>query len=262
MPAITYATQPVDFLKILAHKLRWKLVTALSQSDYRVQELVEMLHQPQNLVSYHLRLLSDLQLVTEHRSTADGRDVYYSLDLVQMHRMLKAVGQALHPALNGDQADLEGLRVTHSSTQARILCLCTENSARSQMAEGILRHLGGILVDVFSAGTAPSKVHPDAVRALAGMDIDISQQRAKHVDKFAGQTFDFIITVCDRARENCPIFPGNGHRIHWSLPDPAAVAGDEARYAAFEQTARQLRSRIRYFVAALFAGAYERKTYR
>src|SRR5258706_15638577 len=99
MKAQPQALQPFDFLRLIAHELRWQLVTALTHSDYRVQELVDALKQPQNLVSYHLKQLRDLRLVVERRSTADARDIYYSLDLVQLQTFYDAVGEALHPAL-------------------------------------------------------------------------------------------------------------------------------------------------------------------
>lgn len=118
----------------------------------------------------------------------------------------------------------------------RILILCTGNSARSQMAEGFLRHASGGRVEVASAGTAPSVVRPEAIAAMAEIGIDISAQRSKHVDEFRGQAFDYVITVCDHARDACPVFPGNGRRLHFSFPDPAAVHGDEAtRLDAFRR---------------------------
>lgn len=131
----------------------------------------------------------------------------------------------------------------------RVLFLCTENSARSQMAEGILRHLSGGRIEVFSAGSHPSSVHPYAIQVLAAMGIDISQQKSKHLDEFRDQSFDYIVTVCDRVRESCPTFPGDPEGIHWSFIDPAAVKGsDKDRYRAFEQVALQLITRLRYFL--------------
>ncbi len=116
----------------------------------------------------------------------------------------------------------------------RVLILCTGNSARSQMAEGLLRALGDGAFDVFSAGTKPGIVRPEAIAVMAERGIDISGHRSKHVDEFAGQRFDYVITVCDSANESCPVFPGAPHRIHWSFPDPAAVEGAETeRLAAF-----------------------------
>jgi arsenate reductase (thioredoxin) len=110
----------------------------------------------------------------------------------------------------------------------RILILCTGNSARSQMAEGLVRQLGGDRFDAFSAGTKPSHVNPLAVQAMKEIDIDISQQRSKHLNEYLNQPFDIVMTVCDDAAETCPVFPGKAERMHWSFPDPAAATGSEA----------------------------------
>lgn len=137
----------------------------------------------------------------------------------------------------------------------RVLFLCTHNAARSQMAEGILRDLSRGTVDVSSAGTEPAGVHPLAARALRDMNIDVRRQRSKHVDEFAGQTFDFVVTLCDSARELCPVFPGDPERIHWSFPDPGAVAGtEEERLQAFKHTARELATRLRPFLSVVERG--------
>jgi len=134
----------------------------------------------------------------------------------------------------------------------RVLFLCTHNSARSQMAEGILRHLAGDRFEVESAGTEPSRVHPLAVRAMAARGIDIGGQTSKPMDRLAGKRFDYVITVCDRASESCPIFPGAPQRIHWSIPDPAAVEGDETtRAAAFDAAGQELATRIRHLLALI-----------
>lgn len=140
--------------------------------------------------------------------------------------------------------------ISHLPTkQIRALFLCTHNSARSQMAEGILRHLSEGRVEVQSAGSEPQELHPLAVQAMAKMGIDISRQRSKHLNEFLGQSFDYVVTVCDRAQESCPTFPGDPKQIHWSFVDPAAVEGPEsAPMRAFDQVALQLMNRIRYFV--------------
>lgn len=128
----------------------------------------------------------------------------------------------------------------------RVLILCTGNSARSQMAEGLLRHDGGAAFEVFSAGTKPSHVRPEAIEVMREIGIDISGHRSKSVDEFLGQQFDYVITVCDNAKEHCPVFPGNVQLIHWSFEDPAAVTGDAAtRLAAFRRVRDQLRERLR-----------------
>jgi arsenate reductase len=126
--------------------------------------------------------------------------------------------------------------------------LCTANSARSQMGEGLLRRDGGDRYEVFSAGTNPGSVRPEAIAVMGEIGIDISGHRSKSVDEFAGQRFDFVITVCDSARDSCPVFPGPARRIHWSLEDPAAVQGsEETRLHAFRRTRDQLNERIKAF---------------
>jgi thioredoxin type arsenate reductase len=238
---------PPPILKLLGHDLRWQLVNLLAKSDLRVQELVEGLAQPQNLVSYHLHKLLSGGVVREQRSIADGREIYYSLDLERVKDLLSATGAALHPGLAG--APLESGLFTGPAQPQRVLFLCTHNSARSQMAEAILRARGGDQVEAHSAGTQPSRVHPLAIQAMREMGIDISDQRSKSLDEFLGQTFDAIVTVCDRAREACPVFPGDPARIHWSIPDPLEAQGSEAeQLEAFRETAAQLDTRIHYFL--------------
>lgn len=131
----------------------------------------------------------------------------------------------------------------------RVLILCTGNSARSQMAEGLLRHDGGDRFEVESAGTEPSDVRPQAIEAMREIGIDISSHHSKSVDEFIGQEFDTVITVCDNANERCPVFPGKTERIHWSFEDPAAVEGDEAaRLAVFRRVRDEIRRRLRDFI--------------
>lgn len=130
----------------------------------------------------------------------------------------------------------------------RVLILCTGNSARSQMAEGLLRHDAGNVYEVFSAGTKPSQVRPEAIAAMREVGIDISGHRSKSVDEFAGQDFDYVITVCDNAKESCPIFPAKTKRIHWSIEDPALVQGSQGeRWTAFRRVRDELRARLQAF---------------
>ena len=132
--------------------------------------------------------------------------------------------------------------------QKRVLILCTGNSARSQMAEGLLRQVGEDRFEVWSAGTKPSHVRPEAIEVMREIGIDISGQRSKSVDEFAGQEFDYVITVCDNANENCPVFPGKTVRIHWSFDDPAAVVGDRsARLEVFRRVRDEIGARLRKF---------------
>jgi len=137
------------------------------------------------------------------------------------------------------------------TNKERVLILCTGNSARSQMAEGLLRHEAGDRFEVSSGGTKPGMVRPEAITVMAEIGIDISSHRSKSVDEFAGLEFDWVITVCDNARESCPVFPARTKQLHWSLEDPAAVQGSEDhREAAFGNIRDQLLERIREFVSA------------
>jgi arsenate reductase len=133
-----------------------------------------------------------------------------------------------------------------------LLVLCTGNSARSQMAEGLFRHLLGHRFDVHSAGTHPSFVRPEAIAVMAELGIDLSGHRSKSVDEFLARDFAWVVTVCDNARENCPHLPGAAARLHWGFDDPAAVPGDEpARLAAFRLIRDQIRARIQDWARTL-----------
>ena len=130
----------------------------------------------------------------------------------------------------------------------RILILCTGNSARSQMAEGLWRHFTGGRDEVFSAGTKPSRVRPEAIAVMREIGIDISGHRSKSIDEFLDQVFDTVITVCDNANESCPVFPGITQRLHWPFPDPAAVEGAEPeRLRAFREVRDRISEQIRDF---------------
>ena len=249
MGAVASVSMPPTFLALLANAVRWQLLVALARSDYRVQELADLVGKPMNLVSYHLGRLRAMKLVRERRSDADSRDVYYGLDLDTIRQLYHDAGQSLHPALGRPDPFAAGEPVSAEPGPTRVLFLCTENSARSQMAEGILRHFSRGQVEVASAGSRPSSVHPLAVQVLAEHGIDISHHRSKSLEEFRGESFDYIITVCDRIKESCPTFPGDPARIHWSFADPAAVQGSEqARYWAFRVTAKELMTMVRYLL--------------
>jgi arsenate reductase len=124
----------------------------------------------------------------------------------------------------------------------RVLFICTHNSARSQMAEGLLRHLKNDRFEVFSAGTEATFVRPMAIQAMAELGIDISQQQSKTLDRYLNQLFDDVITVCDTAAEACPVFPGAARRHHWSFEDPSKASGSDLEKL---QVYRQVRDRIR-----------------
>lgn len=134
------------------------------------------------------------------------------------------------------------------TTKGRLLVLCTGNSARSQMGEGLFRNAAGPGWEIFSAGTKPTQVRPEAITVMREIGIDISGHRSKSADQFAGQPFDYIVTVCDNARESCPVFPAAAQRIHWSFEDPAAVQGsEEDRLQAFRRIRDQIRDKVDNF---------------
>ena len=135
----------------------------------------------------------------------------------------------------------------------KVLFLCTGNSCRSQMAEGLLRHLGKGAVEVASAGTEPKEVHPDAIWSMREIGIYISSQCSKSLDPFLGQPFDYCITLCDEAQQNCPVFPGASQNLHWSIPDPAVAQGpEEERMKVFHQVREDLEARIRRWLDGIF----------
>jgi protein-tyrosine-phosphatase/DNA-binding HxlR family transcriptional regulator len=249
MRAVHAKTQSLDFLKLLAHDIRWRILLALARSDHRVEELVRQIRQPHNLISYHLKRLRLQKLVSERRSSADARDIYYSLSLDQVRQLYAEAGQALHPGISEPASMHQTQTKTLRESPVRVLFLCTHNSARSQMAEGLLRHLGGDRVEVFSAGSKPTSIHPFAIKVMGRMGIDLSQQRVKHIEEFTGQNFHYILTLCDKVREVCPVFPGDPEQIHWSFPDPAAIEGDlQIQESAFQQTLVILKMRLEYLL--------------
>lgn len=130
----------------------------------------------------------------------------------------------------------------------RVLFLCTGNSARSQMAEGLLRHLASDRFEVFSAGTDPSFVRPHAITVMSEIGIDISHQRSKSLTEFLSDNFDYVITVCDHANQRCPVFPGPAKRVHWSIDDPVVSGPEETQLASFRQAREELHDRIRDFL--------------
>src|SRR5262249_2062363 len=225
-------------------------------SDYRVRELVRRLDEPQNLISYHLRLLRDGGLVTARRGSFDGRDSYYHLDLDRCADGLAGSGAALHPALCRDAAPpIPPLR-RRPSRGIAVLFVCTGNSSRSPIAEALLRDRTAGRVGVTSAGSQPkARLHPNTVRVLRqAYGIDTAHRRPRHLDTLTGRRFDHVITLCDKAREVCPDFAHHPRQAHWSILDPAtANDSDQASYPAFQRTAADIDTRIRHLLPVLAA---------
>jgi protein-tyrosine-phosphatase/DNA-binding transcriptional ArsR family regulator len=243
-------SSPPRFLRLAGHPLRWRLLSELARSDRRVGELCELAGRRQSLVSYHLRQLRDGGLVSMRRSAADGRDSYYVVDLARCGELLSSAGASLHPALA--PTTRSRARRECGAPLARVLFLCTGNSARSQIAEAVCERLSDGAVSAASAGSDPKPLHPNAVRVMRERGIDLAGRRSKHLSEFADQRFDYVISLCDRVREVCPEFPGWPEPIHWSIPDPAREPGsDEQTLPAFERTATELGTRIGFLIEAI-----------
>ena len=245
------ALPPPDFLQLAGHPLRWRLLGELARSDRRVHELTGLVDEAQNLVSYHLGKLRDAGLVSVRRSSADGRDAYYAADLPRIGALLSATAGALHPGLASTPPSAR----SDTRGPVQVLFLCTGNSARSQMAEALVRARSGGAVHAYSAGSHPKPLHANAIRVMRERyGIDLAGHATKHLNVFADERFDWVITLCDRVREVCPEFPGQPETIHWSIPDPAAGDLDDRRsHPAFQQTAADLESRIGFLLAVLGA---------
>ncbi len=224
-------------MRMAAHPLRWALMSELASSDRRVRELVAAVGEPQNLVSYHLRLLRAAGLVGARRSSFDGRDSYYHLDLARCATAFGDAAAALHPAL--------APAARAWPADSAVLFLCTGNSARSPIAEALLRRrVEGI--HVASAGSHPRpRMHPNTARVLhEDYGIELDPRPPQSLAALGQRRFDYVITLCDKIRE-LPRDHGSAVTTHWSLPDPSAAADtDRAAYPEFRRVARELDTRI------------------
>ena len=241
---------PPSFVRLAGHPLRWRLLGELARSDRRVRELVSLVGQPQNLVSYHLGRLRAERLVAARRSTFDARDAYYHLDLANCADALAAAGLALHPGLR-----LAPVPAAAPVRRCRVLFLCTGNSARSPVAAELLRRRAP-RIEVASAGSRPKALHPHTVRVLRAHGIELAGRPPRHLSVYGHQRFDYVITLCDKVREVCPEFPGQAERVHWSIPDPAASGGTgQDTYPGFERMAAELETRIGFLLATIGAAS-------
>jgi protein-tyrosine-phosphatase len=240
----------LEFLRLAGEPVRWYLLRELARSDRHVRELTDLVGRPQNLVSYHLSKLRSAGLVAARRSSADGRDAYYTVALDRFSELLTATGRSLHPGLRLAPA----LATVPLSRPVRLLFLCTGNSARSQIAEALAAARSEGRAEAFSAGSRPKPVHSHAAQVLRERGIDLGDRSPKHLSLFAAAQFDYVITLCDKVREVCPEFPGHPGYIHWSMADPAASgADDQATLLSFRRVAAELDTRIGYLLAGLGA---------
>lgn len=242
------AADVLPFLKVLADESRLTIIRLLALTDLRAGELVARLQIPQNALSYHLKQLRAVGLLQDHRSSGDARDIYYRVNLDRLHTLYQAAGAALHPGFSRQEQRDSTSRGGWHDQPLRVLFLCTHNSARSQLAEGILRYLGGDQVVAYSAGSAPLTVHPYALRLLTELGLNAEEFHAKSLDGFLDQSFDYIITVCDRVRDRCPVFPDDPQHIHWSIPDPLTIEDANAQWKEFCRVQQDLLTRVRYLL--------------
>jgi protein-tyrosine-phosphatase/DNA-binding transcriptional ArsR family regulator len=248
MAATNRAAVP-PLMRMASHPLRWALLSELAASDQRVRELAAAVDEPQNLVSYHLRLLRSSGLVDARHSSFDGRDTYYHLNLTRCAGAFGEAAAALHPAL----APAPTTTPTARPAVRSVLFLCTGNSARSPMAEALLQKKGQGRIRAASAGSHPKPhVHRNAVRIMRDMyGIDLRDGRPQSLTAVARRRFDHVITLCDKVREYARDH-GLAPTMHWSVPDPSAAAdSDRASYPEFRYVASELNSRIDFLLPVL-----------
>lgn len=239
----------IRVFKALSDETRIRLLKLLQQRELCVCELMQALNMTQPRVSRNLRILKDAGLVKDRR---EGLWVHYSLDESSFNVFAGQMLKLLKDWLNDDETvnkDMENLKKAvrlSAKDKVQVLFICTGNSARSQIAEGLLRMQAQDMADVYSGGTEPQKdVHPLAKKVMEEHGIDLSLHYAKGLDRFLNKKFDIIVTVCDKARQTCPIFPGNAIRYHWNLDDPSAVEGnEEKRLSVFRKTFEEISKRI------------------
>jgi len=242
-PQTTDSDTALQTLKLLADDTRWRLLQALRISDHQVGELVARLNVSQNLVSYHLGILRHAGLVQVRRSDADARATYYGLNLPAIQDSYQQIGRGLQ---------LETTIVPGSTPTLPVIFLCTANSARSQMAEGWLRHLSYGSIPVSSAGTQPGQLHPLALQVMAEVGIDMSAQVSKGLSALLDTAPGVVVTVCDLAREQCFPCLNAPVQLHWSIPDPVQAQGSQdEQLQVFRSVRDQIGQRVESLLALL-----------
>jgi protein-tyrosine-phosphatase len=228
------------------------MLVELAGSDRQVGELTDVVGQPQGLVSYHLARLRSGGLVSSHKSSFDGRAVYYRVHLDRCGELLASTGAALHPGIPASGPAIPSRLGARNRRRIKVLFVCTGNGTRSQIAEALLRTRAGDTVEVVSAGTHPKSIHPNAIGVLSELGIDISAAQSKSIAQYRGRHFDYVITLCDKAREICPEFAGQRREMHWSIEDPSRLPGSRrATMPAFRAVAADLESRIGFLLSLI-----------
>ena len=231
--------------------LRLRLLLALAQREYTLAELTESLDVPPIVAAQELSALCEARLVGRYAPADGSLLTTYALDRTQLDTQCTMALAVFFPGFDEERVPLiedEDLTIP----QPRVLFLCTYNAASSQMAEGILHHLSAGRVAAFSAGSAPTALHPLAIQTLAQAGIDVSDHRPKHLALYRDMRFDYVITLCDCRSEICPTFPGTAEHHLWPVADPSLDAeSEEARRAAFARTADDLMGRVCAFLQHL-----------
>ena len=230
--------------------MRWRLLSELAYSDRRVGELCALLELPQNLVSYHLGRLRAERVVSRRRSSADGRDSYYVLELARCGELLAETGSgAASGAAPRATTGRARARRARRRTRTRVLFLCTGNSARSQIAEALAERLGGGAVEARSAGSHPKPLHPNAVRVMRERGIDIAGRAPSTWTSSPTSGSTTWSASATASARSAPSSRGHPDLIHWSIPDPARDGdSDRQTYPAFERTAEELATRIAFLL--------------
>ena len=251
------ATQPPEILGLLSDPLRWQVVVELGRSDRRVGELVQLVGKPQNLVSYHLAELRQAGIVRARRSSADGRDVYYSADLFRCRDLLDEAGRSLHPGLSLVSTQPAGAAPQRPRPRSAVPL------HRQQRALPDRRSRHGAPIGWRRRGTqrgeSSQAAASERVRVMAERGIDISSRPTKSLTRFTRSRFDRVITLCDKVREICPEFPGPPIAADWSIADPAAAGdSDQMTYPAFEHVADEINDRVALLLADVQGRPLER----
>ena len=267
-PRLDVLEGPPRFLRLTGHPVRWRLLSELARSDRQVRELTALTGQAQSLTSYHLGQLRVGGLVTTRRSSADGRDTYYSLDLAGCRDRLIEAGAALYPGLRL-QTRSAGSGIGSRSADGRRAspvrssgcCSCARATAPGPRWRRLSWN-GSAAPRSMSAVPAPTPgaLQPEAVRVMRDRGVDIGNRRSKHLSEFTADRFDYVISLCDRVREVCPDFPGAPFVAHWSIPDPAAdsdATSDVTRGEVFARTADVLTTRVQFLLAAIENAPHE-----
>jgi protein-tyrosine-phosphatase len=241
----------ISALRNFGEPNRLTIIALLSTGPMLVGDICIASGLPLTLVSQHLRVLRESGMVWAKRDGKDARAVWYSLNPERIKEIQTALSMVFDMAKMVDRRIFETKQSPELFREKfRVLFLCSGNSARSQMAEALLQHYGSGLMEARSAGTHPREVHPLTIKVLSEIGIDTTGLKAKHYSVFGQESFRYVITVCDRANEECPDFHGDYQRIHWSIADPVKGENEDELINVFKQTRQELAGRIDLFVQA------------